>query len=82
MNGNDHDHDIYLRQIIGVPDPVLVTLGTNVGIGTNNPIADLHVSGSGFAIIETGTITKQLSILDDTLTFQTPIGGLQFTDYS
>lgn len=74
--------DRYENIATGIPDPVLVTLGTNVGIGTSNPIADLHVSGSWFAIIETGTITKQLSILDDTLTFQMPIGGLQFADYS
>jgi len=82
VNGNEYDHDVYFRQIIWIPDPVLVTSGNRVWIRTTNPITDLHVSWSGYALIETWTITKNLSILDDTISFQGAIGWLEFRTYN
>lgn len=73
--------DRYENIATGIPDPVLVTLGRNVGIGTANPITDLHVSGSWFAVIETGTLTKQLTVLNDMTNFGLPMWSFGFATY-
>jgi hypothetical protein len=45
-NGNYYDHNVYTRQTIGIPSPVLSTSGANVWVRTNNPQAALDVSGN------------------------------------
>ncbi len=70
--------DRYENIATGIPDPVLVTQGTSVGIGTNNPNPnyDLHVSWNWALLVESmlkiWDISTTPNVSNATLSFPNP----------
>lgn len=77
-NGNFYNHNVYIRSIVGIPQTVLTTSWAYVGIGTDNPIVDLHVSGSWVALFETWGYSKQFMVLENTSTFTWAFWSISF----